>query len=76
MCLLLSAPCVMNCVFSVVFPLVTVALSVLLVTTQSFCLRIRLEMSSNTTMSPSLGFLTAFSSRSLLSGRLCMHFPD
>lgn len=67
---------IMSCVSPVVFLFLFLALSVPLVTTQSFSLRIRLEMSSSTTMSPSLRFLTAFSSPSLLSGRLCTHLSD
>lgn len=52
----------------------TVALYVLLITTKSFFLRILPGMSYNSAMTPSLPFLTAFFSPSLLSGRLCMHF--
>lgn len=64
---------VMSCKFPFVYPLLLVVLSVLLVTTQSFSLRILLETSSSMKMTPSLGFLTAFSSPSLLSGHLCTH---
>lgn len=60
-------------IMSCVSPLLAVALSVPLVITQSFCRRIHPETSSSTTMTPSLDFLTAFSSPSLSSGLLCTH---
>lgn len=66
----------MSCKFPDVCLLLTVVLSVLPVTTQSFFLKIHPETSSSMTVTPSLGFLTAFSSLSLLIGHVCTHLSD